>query len=51
MHERFRTCPARKHRDASGGFRVNRLKCALFVFDVETDGIHDCAGTADSTRH
>jgi hypothetical protein len=21
------------------------------VFDVETDGIHDCPGTADCTRH
>jgi hypothetical protein len=30
---------------------VDRLKCALFVFDVETDGIHDCPGTADSIRH
>jgi hypothetical protein len=39
MHERFHTCPARKHRDAPGGFYVDRLKCALFVFDVETDGI------------
>jgi hypothetical protein len=51
MHERFHTCPARKHRDAPGGFYVDRLKCALFVFDVETDGIHDCPGTADCTRH
>jgi hypothetical protein len=51
MHERFHTCPARKHRDTSGGFHADRLKYALFVFDGETDGIHDCAGTADSTRH
>jgi hypothetical protein len=51
MHERFHTCPARKRRDAPGGFHVDRLKCALFVFDVETDGIHDCPGTADSTCH
>jgi hypothetical protein len=47
----FPHLPARKHRDAPGGFHVDRLKCALFVFDVETDGIHDCPGTADSTRH
>jgi hypothetical protein len=51
MDERFHTCPARKHRDAPGAFHVDRLKRALFVFDVETDGIHDCPGTADSTRH
>jgi hypothetical protein len=51
MHEPFHTCPARKHRDAPSGFHVDRLKCALFAFDVETDGIHDCPGTADSTRY
>jgi len=31
----FHTCPARKHRDAPGGFHVDRLKCALFVFGIE----------------
>jgi hypothetical protein len=51
MHERFHACLARKHRDALGGFHVDRLKCALSVFDVETDGVHDCPRTADSTRH
>jgi hypothetical protein len=51
MHERFHTGPARKHRDAPSGFDVDRLKCALFAFEVEADRIHDCPGTADSTRH
>jgi hypothetical protein len=41
MHQRFHACLARKHRDALGGFHVDRLKCALSVFDVETDDVHD----------
>jgi hypothetical protein len=47
---RIRHRPSRGGADAlvvraalqSRGFHVDRLKCALFVFDVETDGIHDC---------
>jgi len=47
MHERFHACLARKHRDALGGFHVDRLKCALSVFEVETDSVHDGKCLAD----
>ena len=51
MCECFHACLPRKQRDAPGGLHVDRLKCAISVLDIKTDGVHDCPGTADGSRH
>ena len=51
MHEGFRACLARKHRDAFGGVHVDRVKCAFPALDVKTDGVHDRPGAGDGSRY